>query len=65
MIMLAGPAPSQASGLAVAANAVIARVTRLMDPVQPGTRWCHRLLMSATISGIVCGPAVVNLLCHH
>lgn len=65
MIMLAGPTPSPASGLAVAANAVLVRVTRLMDPAQPGTRYCHRLLVSATISAIVCAPVVINVLCHH
>lgn len=65
MIMLAGQAPSPASGLAVAANAVLARVTRLLDPAQPGTRWCHRLLVSATISAIACAPVVINVLCHH
>jgi hypothetical protein len=65
MIMLAGPLPSSAPGLAVAANAVLTRATRLMDPAQRGTRWCHRLLVSATISAIVSGPVVVNALCHH
>jgi Zn-dependent protease with chaperone function len=65
MIMLAGSAPSPVAGMAVAANAVIARVTRLMDPAQRGTRWAHRLLVSATISAIVTTPIVVNLLCHH
>jgi Zn-dependent protease with chaperone function len=63
MIMLAGRMP--AAGLAVAANAVIARAARLMDPARRGTRWCHRLLVSATISAIVSAPVVVNVLCHH
>lgn len=65
MIMLAGSASSPVAGMAVAANAVIARVTRLMDPAQRGTRWAHRLLVSATISTIVTAPVVVNMLCHH
>ncbi|WP_333894816.1 M56 family metallopeptidase [Mycolicibacterium gadium] len=65
MIMLAGSASSPVAGMAVAANAVIARVTRLMDPAQRGTRWAHRLLVSATISAIVTAPVVVNMLCHH
>jgi Zn-dependent protease with chaperone function len=65
MLTLAGPLPCAPSGMAVAASAVIARATRLMNPVQRGTRWCHRLLVSGTISAIISAPVVVNVLCHH
>jgi Zn-dependent protease with chaperone function len=65
MIMLSGPNAAFAGGLAVAANAVIARAVRLIDPAHRGTRWCHRLLVSVTISAIVSAPVVVNMLCHH
>jgi Zn-dependent protease with chaperone function len=65
MIMLAGPLPCHAGGLAVAATAVIARANRLLDPAHCGTRWCHQLLVSATMTVTVTAPIVINVLCHH
>lgn len=65
MIRLAGPLPQLAGGLAVAATAVIARADRLLDPAHRGTRWCHQLLVSATIAATVTAPIVINVLCHH
>jgi Zn-dependent protease with chaperone function len=65
MIMLAGPLPYLAESLAVAATAVFARANRLLDPAHRGTRWCHQLLVSATIAATVSAPVVINVLCHH
>ena len=65
MIMLAGPLPRHAGGLAVAATAVIARANRLVDPALRGTRWRHQMLVSATIAMTVTAPVVINVLCHH
>ncbi|CAN5484452.1 M56 family metallopeptidase [soil metagenome] len=65
MIMLAGPQPHLAGGLAVAATAVFVRANRLLDPAHRATRRCHQLLVSTVIAAIVSAPVIVNLLCHH
>jgi Zn-dependent protease with chaperone function len=65
MIMLAGPVPHLAGGLAVAATAVVARATRLLHPAQRGTRWTHQALVSAAMVVTVSAPVVVNVLCRH
>lgn len=65
MVMLAGPVPMRAGGLAVAATAVAARANRLLDPVHSGTRWCHQALVAATMTVTVTAPIVINVVCHH
>jgi Zn-dependent protease with chaperone function len=65
MIKLAGPLPASAGGLAVAANAVLARVNRLLDPACRSALWCHQLLAWATIAVIAGAPIVINVLCRH
>jgi Zn-dependent protease with chaperone function len=65
MIMLAGPLPHLAGGLAVAATAVFLRANRLLDPAHRGPRRCHQLLVATYIAAIVSAPVIVNLLCQH